>query len=341
MAAVKAKKYTYFIGTDVSRNKLDHAVMQGKNLLFHREIKNDPAEINAFIAELRALPRFTISKAVFCMEYTGIYCNHLISCLKKVKANIVQENALHIRHSIGNPRGKYDKIDAIRIVEYAYRSREQLRLFTSKRPIIQQLAELNTLRTRLLMLQLSLTKPLKEQSFFVNKGTVKQNTSLCARSIEAVSLDLVRVEEITAELIRADERLKRLMEIITSVKSIGPITALNIVIATNEFRNINNPKKFASYAGVAPYRDDSGKIKKRARVSNLANKKMKSLLHSCAVKAKRFEPDIKAYFELKTAGEGKSKMLVLNAIRYKLILRIFACVNQDRCYETVYQRPIQ
>ncbi|MBW4890143.1 IS110 family transposase [Mucilaginibacter sp. HMF5004] len=130
------------------------------------------------------------------------------------------------------------------------------------------------------------------------------------------------------------------MEIITSVKAIGPITALNILIYTNEFRNINNPKKFACYAGVAPFKDESGKSKSKGRVSHFANKKMKALLHLCAATAKKSIPEIRDYFERKTINEGKSKMSVLNAIRYKLILRVFACVNQDRCYENNYVRPV-
>lgn len=76
---VTAKKFTYFIGIDVSRNELDYGVMQDKQFLFHRETKNDPIEIRSFIQELKALPKFTISKSVFCMEHTGIYCNHLLN----------------------------------------------------------------------------------------------------------------------------------------------------------------------------------------------------------------------------------------------------------------------
>jgi len=49
-------EFTYFIGTDVSKNKLDFAVMQGKTLLFHQKTANTPEEILAFIKELAKLP---------------------------------------------------------------------------------------------------------------------------------------------------------------------------------------------------------------------------------------------------------------------------------------------
>ncbi|HEX9827742.1 MAG TPA: IS110 family transposase, partial [Flavobacteriaceae bacterium] len=35
-------------------------------------------------------------------------------------------------------------------------------------------------------------------------------------------------------------------------------------------------------------------------------------------------------------GEGKNKMSVINAIRNKLVLRIFACVNNNRPYQKKY-----
>jgi len=32
-------------------------------------------------------------------------------------------------------------------------------------------------------------------------------------------------------------------------------------------------------------------------------------------------------------GEGKNKMSVINAVRNKLILRVFACVKENRLFE--------
>jgi hypothetical protein len=46
--------------------------------------------------------------------------------------------------------------------------------------------------------------------------------------------------------------------------------------------------------------------------------------------------DISEYYNRKVA-EGKNKMSVLNAIRNKLVQRIFACVKQDRLFEKKYQ----
>ena len=331
MTELKTKKYTYFIGIDISRNELDYAVMHGKKLLFHREAKNEPQDIFAFIDELKLLPGFTISRSVFCMEQTGVYSNHLLNALKRIKANVVLENALQIKNSLGLLRGKYDKIDAIRIAQYAYTNRESLNIKVSQRLTIIQLANLFSIRNRLLGLQLALNLPLTEQASFIKEVIHKESVTACKRSLEALKADLEDVEKSIDALIKSDDHLARLFQIITSVSHVGRITAIQMIICTNEFKDIKDPKKFACYAGVAPFKKESGRFKGRAKVSPLANKKMKSLLHICAISALRGKNELKLYYDRKVA-EGKPKMAVINAIRNKIILRVFACINENRLY---------
>ncbi len=50
-----------------------------------------------------------------------------------------------------------------------------------------------------------------------------------------------------------------------------------------------------------------------------------------AMSALRFDKDLSEYYQRKTA-EGKNKMSVINAIRNKLLLRIFAVVWDNRTY---------
>jgi len=129
-------EFDFFIGVDVSKDELDFAVQQGKQLLFHKEVANQPGAIKLFIKELGKQPEFNLSKAVFCMEHTGIYNNHALVCLHQKKANICLEAATQIKRSLGNIRGKNDKVDAIRIAEYAYTKRDNLRLWAPKREVI-------------------------------------------------------------------------------------------------------------------------------------------------------------------------------------------------------------
>ena len=44
--------------------------------------------------------------------------------------------------------------------------------------------------------------------------------------------------------------------------------------------------------------------------------------------------DLKTYFERKVA-EGKNKMTVLNAVRAKLVARMFAVIRNNRVYQPI------
>ncbi|WP_026705032.1 transposase, partial [Flavobacterium soli] len=91
------------------------------------------------------------------------------------------------------------------------------------------------------------------------------------------------------------------------------------------------------YSGVAPFEYSSGtSVKGRTKVSHLADKKMKSLLHMCALTAIKYDPQLKEYYNKKKA-EGKNSMLVLNNIRCKIISRVFSVINRQTPYVNTYK----
>ena len=192
----------------------------------------------------------------------------------------------------------------------------------------------------MLQAQKLLKIPLKESKALVSKSIVSQGQKICQRTLNSIAADLKKVDNAINELIASDEELRRLFGIITSVTGVGTVTATQIIITTNEFKDINDPKKFACYAGVAPFTRESGVFKGKARISHMANKKVKTLLHLSALVSINYNPDLKAYYERKVNEENKNKMLVINAVRNKLILHIFACVNQNRKYEKTYIRKV-
>jgi transposase len=327
--------FNYFIGTDVSKGKLDIAVYRLKELLYHKEIANEVKGIQLFIQELMKLEGFKLSEALFCMEFTGIYNNLFVYELVRQEANIWLEPASRIKYSLGMIRGKNDKLDAIRIGKYAYKNCDEVRLWTPRRKVVEKIYHLITLRNRLISTKNMLTTPLNEMDLFVDKPVKSMCSKLSNRSVNSLKADVKKVEKTIDKLIMEDTEMSRLVKVITSIPGVGKQTAIGIIITTNEFKDIKDSKKYACYAGVAPFPRESGIFKGRARVSHMANKKMKTVLHMAALSAILYNKDLKNYYERKVA-EGKNKMAVINAVRNKLIHRIFACVKQNREYENSY-----
>lgn len=142
--------YAFFIGIDVSKNTLDFAVSEGKDLLLQTTISNDLSGIREFWSQLKSIKGFCLERSIFCMEHTGIYNQNILNFLYSKKANISLEASVHIKLSGGLQRGKNDKIDAVRIAQYAYKNKEELKLWQPKRQVVQQLKHLSALRSRLI-----------------------------------------------------------------------------------------------------------------------------------------------------------------------------------------------
>jgi len=327
--------FTFFIGVDVSKATLDFAVVRANQILFHQQVSNDKKGISQFLKELRKQTNASLTHCLFCLEYTGIYNNPLLKSLHAAEAHIWVEQAAHIQESMGLLRGKTDLVDAKRIALFAYKNREDARLWTPPRAVIAQLDQLTAQRARLVKVIKLLQTPLTDSKGFLEKADRKANQQACAASLRALKADLKAVDKAITELAQQDPELKRLFERVTSVVGISQITAAEIILTTNEFRTITNPKKFACYAGVVPFERSSGQRKGRAQVSHMANKKVKSLLHLGAMSAIQHCPQLKEYYQRKVA-EGKNKMLVLNNVRNKIVHRVFACVRQDRNYDENY-----
>ena len=124
-----------------------------------------------------------------------------------------------------------------------------MRLWQPKREVIQQLANLAAGRSRLIEAKKLLKTPLKEHHDFSPKSIAKQSTQLCSHALKAIDADLDRTDKEIQKVIAADNELRRLFNLVTSVSGIGKVTATQIIITTNEFKDICNPKKFACYAG--------------------------------------------------------------------------------------------
>ena len=328
--------YNFFVGIDVSKQHLDVALLVGGRIITSIRIENQPKAISAALQKLSTTHGVVVKQCLFCLEHTGIYSNHLVGLLEQQQLAIWLEHPLQIKYSLGLQRGKNDKIDAQRIAQYAYKNRESVRLWKPTRKLITQLQHLTRLRERLLWANNTLKVALAEGKPFSDKDTHQLLTKHCRGSLAALKKDLQAVEKQIRQLIDSDEHLSQLFSQLTSVPGVGPVTASELIISTNEFKDFDSPKKLACYAGVAPFEHSSGKsIRARSRVSHQANKRLKTLLQMAAMRTVRLKNKFAHYYNRKIQ-EGKNKMLVCNAVRNKLLHTLFALVKHNQKYDENY-----
>jgi len=233
---------------------------------------------------------------------------------------------------MGLTRGKNDKIDAIRISKYAYLHQENVKLWHPTRLVILNLKMLLGQRSRLNKAKKLIEIPVVESKEFIGKEQYKLLRKNCKSTLIGIKKDLELVTAQIKEVIDSDETLKELFKYVASVPNVGLITATAIIVSTNEFQKIDTARKFACHAGVAPFEYTSGSsVRGKTRISHLADKELKTVLHLATMSAISRPGELRDYF-VRKVKEGKNKMLVINAIRNKLIHRVYACVRDQRKY---------
>lgn len=333
------KAINYIVGIDISKQTFD--VCLGKNtstgLVKKACFSNNLQGYLCFFSWLET-ESVELSEILFCLENTGIYHRQLVVNLLSKSGYVWVASAVEIKWSMGLQRGKSDQIDSERIMCYAYRYQDKAVGLKMTNKSIDQIADLMALRERLTGCIKNLKVPIKE---YKSTGLEKEALLIeqaCCESLASLEGELKALEDKIKKIIEQDSQLADLYSYITSVRCVGFVAACYFLVYTKGFTKFDNPKQFAAYSGVAPFEYSSGtSVRGRTRVHPMANKQMKKTLHLCALSSIRHNPEMKSYFDRKVA-EGKNKMLIINAIRNKIIHRIFACVKNERMYIMDYQR---
>ena len=317
-------KEKQILAIDVSKRSLDICVRPtGKTF----KISND---LSGFRELTAAIDRDL--EPLVVMEHTGLYSFNLEKYLEEQGVAYCKVPALEIKRSHGLVRGKSDKIDSVRIAEYAWLRRTQLVPTPKTTEKVVRLNQLLSLRAKLVKdcggyktrIKETLDAALISKSDLIYKSQMAVLTSL--------NCQIQKVEKAIEKLIETDPDLKNNFDLIRTIKGVGKIVAARMLAVTSNFKKFSNARKFNCYAGLAPFKHESGtSIRGRSRVSHLANKEIKTVLNLAAFCAIRCNQELKLYYE-KRVSEGMKRMSCINIIRAKIVGRIFAVVKRQTPY---------
>ena len=326
-----------FMGCDIAQDSFNYCLRDASGIMQQGKVENTATHIRKWVSTLKKEHRLDLSQVIFCMEYTGIYGLILIRVLYDRSCLVCVESAANIKLSLGLQRGKNDKVDAQRISEYAMRYTDKLKHWKPKRAVIEKLQLLNGLRARLIKSRNIISRHTNDVKRFMGKSEYEILKKGTQASLNGIEKNIKDIDQQIEAHIKSDENLSRLTRLVTSVKGVGMVTCSAILVKTNEFKDYSDAKKFACTAGLAPFDHSSGKsIRGKSRVSHKAHKDIKTLLHMCAIGCIGRKGELKDYYDRKVA-EGKNKMLVINALRNKLVHRIFAVVRDQAMYQENYK----
>ncbi|MBK6825597.1 MAG: transposase [Chitinophagaceae bacterium] len=301
-------KEKQILAIDVSKRSLDICVRPAGTTF---KISNDLSGFKVLTAAIS--PDLD---PLVVMEHTGLYSFQLEKYLEGQGVPYCKIPALEIKRSMG-----WFGARTTRSIPYGSPSMPGLGGHNSYRPQnhrkVTRLNQLLSLRAKLV----------KDCGGY--KARIKEmlDTELISKSdliyklqrtvMTTLNSQIQKVEKEIEVLIETDPELKKNFDLIRTIKGVGKIVAARMLAVTSNFKKFSNARKFNCYAGLAPFKHESGtSIRGRSRVSHLANKEIKTVLNLAAFCAIRFNQELKIYYE-KRVSEGMKKMSCINIIRAK------------------------
>ena len=308
-----AYSFSKFVGIDVSKDTLDVAAT-GQAVV---TIANTKQAINAWI---KTLPE--AATTVVVMEATGGYESLLVQQLHRHGVALAVVNPRQVRdfaNGIGRD-AKTDLIDAqvlarfaevVRPAPQAAQSDEQAKLGALVERRRQLLGLINQEHNRLLQ---TIDPDIEKSIQTVLNGLKKE---------------LKTITERIAKAVQADQANARKVEILQSVKGLGPVNVSTLIAELPELGKLNR-QQVAKLVGVAPINNDSGKHSGKRKICG-GRSGVRRDLYMATLVGTRCNPAIKIFYQ-RLVAKGKPKKVALTAAMRKLLTILNTLIRTDQLW---------
>ena len=322
-------KKDWYVGIDVSKKWLDVAIFVENSDLkgySHTQVNNCKAGYKELLRWLREHD-VDASTCMYGMEHTGFYSDGLQHFLDKKGYKYTMLEPAVIKHYPIQPREKNDRLDAAKIADYLFRFKETIRPSRVPDKTMEKLRELH-----------------KERKFYVEDRVCYLNRKQVVGKEEAKRLDKMislldkqveSIEEKIREIIRNDEALMESYLYLTSITGIAFVNAVNAIVITQNFTVFKTARDYASYIGVAPHTKKSGTtVRWKPKPYKHCDLTAKADISQAAKIAVVHDVELKRFYERKCNGKEDADTIrkAMNAVKFKLVLRMFAVVRQKHEY---------
>lgn len=329
------------IGIDVSKETIAVSVIIPSltgfmpEIMHYNEYKNTNGDFRSMVADVRRSSHgIRTEEWLFCCETTGAYDRSVCDYLYSHGFDIWRENALRIRWSRGVVRGKNDKADSKIIAEYAWRHLDQVKLYVSPSTTIRQLKALYLYRQHLVDEKKAKAVRASEiKATAADSPAVRFMYNDSMKEVRRIEASIKECERQIKLMIESDKEVKRNYGHITSIKGVKLVTAVGLIVYTNNFKTLTTSRQASTYCGCACFYEDSGtSVHKRVDTKNLCNRRMKGVLTMAARSAVTSIPEFIAY-AARMKARGKEWGIILNNVRNKLLHIIYSLVKNDSDFE--------
>ncbi|HUV04262.1 MAG TPA: IS110 family transposase [Armatimonadota bacterium] len=312
----------FYLGIDVSKNKLDLALIQDGSGLQTPKRKVLANGQEGFSKLLVWLHRRTEGQVHACMEATGTYYEDLATFLVNsgVEVSVVNPACIANYARSSSVRNKTDSVDALVIADYC--RAKHPKPWTPPSPEAKELRELVR---RLSTLEQTKQDEENRLSSGISSPAVVRSVE---RTIRFISDQIKELERLIEQHINSHPNLKEDRDLLVTIPGIGDKTAAIILGELPNASNFDNAKQAAAYAGLSPreYRSGSS-VRGRTRLCKVGNSRLRRALYFPAVVACIHNPIVKDLYQ-RLLRAGKSKMCALGAAMRKLLHIAFGVLRR-------------
>lgn len=311
------------LGIDVSKQKLDVALLRDTGKFKHRVFPNSEAGFSQLSAWLT---KQNVERVHACLEATGAYSEPLATYLHEQGQVVSVINPAQIKAYAQShlTRAKTDKADATLIARFCSERRPP-----AWSPLPREARDLQALVRRLDSL-LEMRQMEENRLGVAAAAPVKESLS---QHIAFLDEEIAKTEALIRSAIDSHPGLRHQRELLVSIPRIGETTAAKILGEIMDVKLYESARQLAAFAGLAPRLHESGSsVRKRAKLSKTGAPRLRKALYFPAIAAIRHNPYIKEMSE-RLRGRGKCPMQVIGAAMRKLIHIAYGVLKSDRPFD--------
>ena len=164
----------------------------------------------------------------------------------------------------------------------------------------------------------------------LHQTTDKEIRKCIQQILKALEKQMKTIDQRLKQCVREDKEQARKVEILESVKGVGPVAISTFLAELPELGKLNR-EEIAKLAGVAPMNKDSGQKEGRRSIFG-GRSYVRRVLYMATLVATRHNTRIRAFYQ-KLLAKGKAKKVALTAAMRKLVTILNTLIKTDQTWQ--------
>lgn len=318
-----------FVGVDVSKAKLDAALLLANDKFRSKVFTNDPRGFAALLLWLKFHAACALQEVHVCMESTGGYQEELACALSDHDVAVSVVNPLLVKRfaEVNRQRNKTDEADAKTLALFCKVQRPELwqAPSASVRALQALVARLQTLRAM-------------HQAESNRLELAHDSVAGSVRSVIAgLDEEIERVREQIRRTIDDDPDLKQRADLLQTIPGLGDKTIPQLLAYVGDPGRFRSAKALAAYASLTPLIRQSGTSLDRRRGTHpMGHRDLKKALYFPAMVAARYNPLVARFSERLKAQHKPGKVIVV-ACMHKLLAIVYGVLRSGWPFNAHHQ----